>query len=93
MAALRTNDIPNPPANPTLVEDVAARLERLEKIVLEKNSSFAGTEWNTAKPSSSCRVVASPNTIRSLSVKGLKSRYFGQNSTKVLLNLVSKSCR
>ncbi len=90
----------------SLILEFTARMERLEKLVLAKDSSALSAM--PSFPSSSTlsqlhlrqepqnpqqRVIdASSTTIRSLSVKGnqgLRTRYFGQNSTRVLLNLVS----
>lgn len=77
----------SPHGNSALLVDMAARLERLEKMVSAKTSQT--TEWGPARHLH--RVSASPVTIRGLSVKGdLRTRFFGQNSTKVLLNLVRR---
>ncbi|CAN8104343.1 unnamed protein product [Discula destructiva] len=77
----------------SVVEQFGARLERLEKLVLNQNSA-SHTEWGKySNPYTSYGGVAgAPTTIRSLSVKGnLRTRFFGQNSTRVLLNLFDEA--
>lgn len=66
------------------LEDLSVRMERLEKQVLSR--SPARTDDSGARI-----ITASPDTIRGLSVKhgALRTRFFGQNNSRVLLNLVS----
>jgi hypothetical protein len=73
-----------PPAAVTL-EDVLARVERLEHVM--KARPPAKAEAAMAKPQ---RIGLPGNTIRQLSVKknALRTRFFGQNSTRVLIDLV-----
>lgn len=66
------------------LEDLTSRMERLEKQMMGR--SPAATELSLG------RVSAAPSsTIRGLSVKnkGTRTRYFGQNAPRVMLNLVS----
>jgi hypothetical protein len=75
-----------------LFEELASRLERLEKLVVANSrDSAAGDRLSAPHHSPRIMISASPSTIRGLSVKGkqLRTRFFGQNSTRVLLNLVS----
>lgn len=67
-----------------LLEDLSIRMERLEKHVMVR--SPATTELSASKIS-----AAPSQTIRGLSIKnnGKKTRYFGQNAPRVMLNLVS----
>jgi hypothetical protein len=72
-----------------ILEEHSARLERLEKIVMSSIRSPPGREFNfnRAPP-----LASSSTTMRGLTVKGgLRTRFFGQNSTRVLLNLVSQT--
>jgi hypothetical protein len=98
--AVHVNGIEPSPARSAAatMEEMAARLERLEKLLMERESpadSNASRQHHQQHcpqvhlhPPQPQRLVASPMTIRSLSVKGgLRTRIFGQNSTKVLLNL------
>lgn len=75
-------------ASLSVVEDLATRLERLERQFLVR--SPAGTE---ASGTRSQRAVASPVTIRGLTIKegAARTRFFGQNSPRVMLNLVRLS--
>lgn len=74
---------PGPP--PTLLEDHAIRLERLERILLAKSPPAADLSTRYGRP------AAAPVTIRGLTVKGgIRTRFFGQMSTRVLLNLVRR---
>jgi hypothetical protein len=68
------------------IEEIAARLDRLEKHVMAR--SPAHTDMSGSRTH---RVVAYPETIRDLSSKrgALRTRFFGQNSSRVLLNLVA----
>jgi hypothetical protein len=72
----------------SLWEDYGLRLERLEKLVLASGAkSPLVKELNLRAPP----LASSTTTIRGLTVKGsLRTRFFGQNSTRVLLNLVSR---
>jgi hypothetical protein len=72
-----------------VVEDLVSRLDRLEKQVLAK--SPAGTEVSV--PRSHLSVAASPETIRGITIKkGTgRTRFFGQNSSRVMLNLVRRT--
>lgn len=66
------------------------RLERLERLMVEGYSPSAEPRARPSRRHHYPHVPAPAVTIRGLSVKaGLRTRYFGQNSTKVLLNLVS----
>ncbi|KAL7624247.1 hypothetical protein AAE478_005806 [Parahypoxylon ruwenzoriense] len=70
-----------------VLEEHAARLDRLENQVLPRNPSIA-----EASSSRSQRPAASSLTIRGLTVKGgLRTRFFGQNSTRVLVNLFDEA--
>ncbi|KAM0251730.1 hypothetical protein ACHAQJ_008005 [Trichoderma viride] len=65
-----------------LLEDLSLRMERLEKQVLVRSPSRADLGGSRI-------VAAAPETIRGLTVKrgALRTRYFGQNDPRVLLNL------
>ncbi|KAI8625422.1 hypothetical protein F5Y19DRAFT_449977 [Xylariaceae sp. FL1651] len=77
-----------PQANTAVLEDHSARLERLERVLLEKSSPFT----ETSSGSRSHRPVASPQTMRGLTVKGgLRTRFFGPSSTRVLVNLFDEA--
>lgn len=69
-----------------LLEDHGTRLERLEKIILSNaKSPLLAKGFSLRAPP----LASSSVTIRGLTVKGgLRTRFFGQNSTRVLLNLV-----
>ncbi|XXG97817.1 hypothetical protein Hte_004131 [Hypoxylon texense] len=70
-----------------VLEDHAARLERLEKQLLGSGSSIAESSGTPAQ-----RPAASSLTIRGLTVKGgLRTRFFGQSSTRVLVNLFDEA--
>lgn len=77
------------PASLPLLEELSIRMERLEKQVLVRSPS-------RAELGGSRIVAAAPETIRGLTVKrgAMRTRFFGQNDPRVLLNLVSreKSC-
>lgn len=69
-------------------EDYGLRLERLEKIVMSGARSPLVKELNLRAPP----LASSTTTIRGLTVKGsLRTRFFGQNSTRVLLNLFDEA--
>ena len=76
--------------NPGGVDDMASRLERLETMLRDKQSpgdliSPASVRAQKYQP----RTQSAPFTIRTLSIKeGARTRFFGQNSPRVLLNLV-----
>ncbi|KAI1480465.1 fungal-specific transcription factor domain-containing protein [Daldinia eschscholtzii] len=70
-----------------VLEDHAVRLERLEGRLLSRTSSLAESGSIPAQ-----RPPASSLTIRGLTVKGgLRTRFFGQSSTRVLLNLFDEA--
>lgn len=84
----------------SVLEQFGSRLERLEKFVFSSSpASTAGgaahaAEWGPSRNpyAAYAAVMGSPTTIRSLSVKGnLRTRFFGQNSTRVLLNLFDEA--
>lgn len=82
------------PASSSVMEQFGARLDRLERIVLNNNtpgpSDWSGLLRVPYTPYGT--VTGAPTTIRSLSVKGnLRTRFFGQNSTRVLLNLFDEA--
>lgn len=75
-----------------LIDEFSVRLERLEQLVVAKDSP--SIDWASVRSQNPQRVATSSATIRGISVKGslsLRTRFFGQNSTRVLLNLVSTS--
>ncbi|KAK3941743.1 hypothetical protein QBC46DRAFT_258061 [Diplogelasinospora grovesii] len=74
-------------------ETTLARLERLERLVTEHMSvSPSPLSQHQHGYSPNYRVAASPITLRGLSVKGaLRTRFFGQNSAKVLINLFDEA--
>ncbi|KAI1494679.1 fungal-specific transcription factor domain-containing protein [Biscogniauxia mediterranea] len=75
-------------AHSSVLEDHATRIERLEKLLLARSPSIPETTTSTRHQ----RPVASPQTIRGLTVKGgLRTRFFGQSSTRVLLNLFDEA--
>lgn len=77
----------------TVVEQLSARLERLEKLLVSQTSG-SDSEWGkySSPYTSFGGVTGAPTTIRSLSMKGnLRTRFFGQNSTRVLLNLFDEA--
>lgn len=77
-------------AGGSVMEQFGARLERLEKLVLNNGAASHMPHWGVARDTypGYAAVTGAPTTIRSLSVKGnLRTRFFGQNSTRVLLNL------
>lgn len=69
---------------PSSIEELAMRMERLEKHILAR--SPAATDVSGGR-----LLSGSSDTIRGLTVKqgALRTRYHGQNSPRVLLNLVS----
>ncbi|KAF3071291.1 Activator of stress proteins 1 [Daldinia childiae] len=70
-----------------VLEDHAVRLERLEGRLLSRTSSLAESSSIPAQ-----RPAASSLTIRGLTVKGgLRTRFFGQSSTRVLVNLFDEA--
>ncbi|UNI19829.1 hypothetical protein JDV02_005979 [Purpureocillium takamizusanense] len=73
----KTGDSPSLP----LLEELSLRMERLEKHVRVRSPA---TELSGGRP-----IAASQNTIRGVSVKrgAQRTRYFGQNSPRVLVNL------
>lgn len=80
----------------SVLDYFGARLERLEKFVFNPSPASAGAapEWGPSRAPYApyANVTGSPATIRSLSVKGnLRTRFFGQNETRVLLNLFDEA--
>ncbi|ORY56139.1 uncharacterized protein BCR38DRAFT_478908 [Pseudomassariella vexata] len=83
----------------SILDDYGARLERLEHVVLKSNSPSAGafgkdfsSGHHHANPRRKIKLLASSCTIRGLAIKGTtRTRYFGQNSTRVLLNLFDEA--
>ncbi|KAI1506239.1 fungal-specific transcription factor domain-containing protein [Biscogniauxia marginata] len=74
-------------ASASVPDDHVARIERLEKLLLERNPSITDITSTRHR-----RPVVSPLTTRGLTVKeGLRTRFFGQSSTRVLLNLFDKA--
>ncbi|KAL2755453.1 hypothetical protein ACRALDRAFT_2080783, partial [Sodiomyces alcalophilus JCM 7366] len=67
-------------------EDLASRVDRLEQLVLAKSP---GTTDHVSTNLSRPPLPLSSETIRGLTVKGedLRTRFFGQSSVRVLLNL------
>lgn len=65
-----------------LLEELSLRMERLEKQVMVR--SPAGTDLSAGRV-----VAATADTIRGLSIKngGQRTRFFGQGSSRVMLNL------
>jgi hypothetical protein len=65
------------------VEELAVRMDRLEKQVMSRRFSDARLGGNSLIPNPA-------PTLRGLSVKqgGQRTRIFGQSSTRVLVNLV-----
>ncbi|PHH55789.1 Transcription factor lepE [Ceratocystis fimbriata CBS 114723] len=65
------------------LDDLVLRLERLEQAVVAKSPA------RTDNSASKMLNAASPKTIRQLTIKSdaLRTRFFGQNSPRVLLNL------
>lgn len=81
-------------AGGSTVEQFGARLERLERIVLNNGSPSHASEYGAGRTPYSIHtaITGAPTTIRGLSVKGnLRTRFFGQNSTRVLLNLFDEA--
>lgn len=73
------------PAGAALLEDYGLRIERLERIMLEKKLPLP----EASSGSRSQRPVASALTMRGLTVKGgSRTRFFGPSSARVLVNLV-----
>lgn len=68
--------------NATTLEELAMRMERLERHLMARSP--------VASETSGRLIAASSETIRGLTVKegALRTRYHGQNSPRVLLNLV-----
>ncbi|KAL5083357.1 hypothetical protein Trisim1_001759 [Trichoderma cf. simile WF8] len=79
--AARPNKVGDSTSLP-LLEELSIRMERLEKQVLVRSPSRAELGGGRI-------VAAPPETIRGLTVKrgALRTRYFGQNDPRVLLNL------
>lgn len=77
------------PASLPLLEELSIRMARLEKQILVRSPSRA--EGGGGGSGSGSIVAGAPETIRGLTVKrgATRTRYFGQNDPRVLLNLVS----
>jgi len=73
----------------SLVEELVSRLERLERSAMAR--SDGGTDLSVPRSQRSQRNIASPSTVRGLTIKkgAARTRYFGQSSPRVMLNLVS----
>ncbi|KAH6971766.1 fungal-specific transcription factor domain-containing protein [Ilyonectria sp. MPI-CAGE-AT-0026] len=73
-------------AAPSSLEELAMRMERLEKHLMAR--SPAASEASTGR-----LLAASSDTIRGLTVKScaLRTRFHGQNSSRVLLNLFDEA--
>jgi len=71
----------------SLVEALVSRMDRLEKQVMVGYSP-ARTDYSIARGHRT--VGAAPDTIRGLTIKkdSRRTRFFGQNSSRVMLNLV-----
>ncbi|RMJ01531.1 hypothetical protein CDV36_015725 [Fusarium kuroshium] len=71
--------------NPTSLEELAMRMERLERHLMARSP--------VASETSGRLIAASSDTIRGLTVKegALRTRYHGQNSPRVLLNLFDEA--
>ncbi|KAI0442850.1 fungal-specific transcription factor domain-containing protein [Xylaria telfairii] len=79
---------PQPQASAGLLEDYGARIERLERVLLEKSSPL--TEATSGGRSQ--RPMASAFTMRGLTVKGgSRTRFFGPSSARVLVNLFDEA--
>ncbi|KAI1341865.1 hypothetical protein F5Y15DRAFT_349800 [Xylariaceae sp. FL0016] len=86
-SASRTNQL-TPHHNAAILDDHNARIERLEKLLLAKTPSITESSSSTRGQ----RPIASALTIRGLTVKGgQRTRFFGQNSTRVLVNLFDEA--
>ncbi|TPX11870.1 uncharacterized protein E0L32_007368 [Thyridium curvatum] len=75
------------------LEELAARMEQLERLVTQR-SPVLDPSVHSPGNHSRHRINTSSATIRGLTVKGrvnLRTRYFGQNSTRVLLNLFDEA--
>lgn len=76
-------------SNTAVLEDHGARLERLERMLLTNGGSYGSPDGGNAQPQ---RSSTEPLTLRGLTVReGIRTRFFGQMSTRVLLNLVSRA--
>ncbi|PTB71644.1 hypothetical protein M440DRAFT_1343892 [Trichoderma longibrachiatum ATCC 18648] len=75
------------PASLPLLEELSIRMARLEKQILVRSPSRA--EGGGGGSGSGSIVAGAPETIRGLTVKrgATRTRYFGQNDPRVLLNL------
>jgi hypothetical protein len=76
---VRNGDAPSAPS----LEELSMRMERLERQLLARSPAVS-------EGSGGRLIAASSDTIRGLTVKqgALRTRYHGQNSPRVLLNLV-----
>ncbi|KAI0467861.1 fungal-specific transcription factor domain-containing protein [Xylaria cf. heliscus] len=77
-----------PQASAGRSEDYSARLDRLERILLEKHAPLTETT-SRSRPQ---RPMASAFTMRGLTVKGgSRTRFFGPSSARVLVNLFDEA--
>lgn len=72
-------------SNTAVLEEHGARLERLERMLLANGSYGSPDISMTQQQRSSAEPLTSGLTVR----EGVRTRFFGQMSTRVLLNLVS----
>ncbi|CAJ2511219.1 Uu.00g068440.m01.CDS01 [Anthostomella pinea] len=85
----RASPVP-PHASASMLDDHSLRIERLEKLLLGNTPSVTAGSGSTSTRQS--RPIASALTIRGLTVKGgLRTRFFGQSSTRVLVNLFDEA--
>ncbi|RDA86469.1 hypothetical protein CP532_3607 [Ophiocordyceps camponoti-leonardi (nom. inval.)] len=77
----KSGDSPRPP----LLEELWLRMDRLEKYICARSP---GTDVSGGRA-----FAAPPNTIRGVSVKAAaqQTRFFGQNSTRVMMNLFDEA--
>ncbi|KAK7747650.1 hypothetical protein SLS62_008976 [Diatrype stigma] len=76
-------------SNTAVLEDHGARLERLERMLLANGGSYGSPDAGNAQPQ---RSSAEPLTLHGLTVReGIRTKFFGQMSTRVLLNLFEEA--
>ncbi|KAI0154448.1 hypothetical protein GGR57DRAFT_115327 [Xylariaceae sp. FL1272] len=78
-------------SNPSILEDHSARIERLERMLMEKNSP--GGDASSSTSSGHSHFAPAPAlSLRGLSAKGgTRTRFFGPGSTRVLVNLFDEA--
>lgn len=82
------SEVHSQPGGGSLLEDYGLRIERLERVMLEKNVPLP----EVGSGSRSQRPVASALTMRGLTVKGgSRTRFFGPTSARVLVNLFDEA--